>query len=170
MSSLWFIQTRMAVGRESGCSRTKGCVLLSSDEVRGITVLSALRRYCCCVCARSNVFFRRAGADGRTGGVWMPSTLKDWRCHSVATILPYHWIRWLGGIFYSVFDCFRSCFWMSCFRSLSLMGKFHAVGVTGDTVSVKYWLHTVECSLFLDMYYVVWISDVFYFPCASSYR
>ena len=57
------------MGREPGCSQTKGCVLLSSDEVRDITVLSALRRYCCYVCARANVLFRRAG-NVRT----------DWRC------------------------------------------------------------------------------------------
>ena len=149
--------------------------LLSSDEVRDITVLGALRRCCCfvcvCVCARARaVFFRRAG-DGRT----------DWRCLNAidverrigaAILLPRFCrttIRWLDGIFNSVFDCFRPCFWTSCFCSLSLMGMFHAIGVTGDSVSVKCWLHTLECCLFLDMYYVVWISDVFYFPCASSY-
>jgi hypothetical protein len=69
------------VGRESGCRRTKGCILLSSDKVRDITVLSALRRCCClcvCVCVRAcvRVCVRaptfsggEQGTDGRTGGV-----------------------------------------------------------------------------------------------------
>lgn len=105
------------MGRESGCCRPKGCVLLSSDEVRDITVLSA-GCCCCCVCVsvRANVFFRRAG-DGRT----------DWRCSNAidverrigAAILLPRFCKfrateldgWMAFFFFkSVFDCFRPFF------------------------------------------------------------
>jgi hypothetical protein len=168
----------MAVAREFGCSRTKECDLLSSDEVRGITVPSALCCYCCfvcvCVCARArqrSFPASRWRTDGLAVFECHRSWAMGWCCHSVVTILPYHWIRWLDGIFLNtVFDCFRPCFWTSFFWSLSLIGMVHAIGVSGDYVSVKCWFHTLECCLSLDMYCVVWISDVFYFHCAPSYR